>query len=403
MALLDRPHPAAVPLTSPRARRRARRVAGWLAVLPLLLLAPVVLLAGAGNPPTACSTSVEVTPTGVPGVGEFAAPLVMAPGQRYAIGATRYGGPTDPSSGTISASGADLAALPDSFAELSVLDTNPATTGRFTFSDANALGELPYNTNLRLISDGRSLVVTKRDIGYGQGPDGQGPGSIVYRLDLWYQAAALLGVSKTAVSAELAPATGSGALLGQLPTSAGGPAATPTTTGCATPSLAGLALTAGPTAQINPATGTAAAPAAAPRAVKLAIAAANTIITTPYLWGGGHADLDQIAAGYDCSGASDYVLHQAGLYPPSTGPASTAMEHVFAPGPGKWITIYANPVHMWLTIAGIVLNTAWYAPVQPTTPPSGPRWQPGSTAAAQIAGNTTAGDPPFIVTHPPGL
>ena len=39
-----------------------------------------------------------------------------------------------------------LPAHPDSFAELSVLDSNPANGGSFTFADANALGSLPYMT-----------------------------------------------------------------------------------------------------------------------------------------------------------------------------------------------------------------------------------------------------------------
>jgi hypothetical protein len=50
-----------------------------------------------------------------------------------------------------------------------------------------------------------------------------------------------------------------------------------------------------------------------------------------------------------------------------------------------------------------VLTTAWYAPVRPTVPGSGPRWQPGSTVQQQIAGNATAGYPGFAVSHPAGL
>ena len=39
-----------------------------------------------------------------------------------------------------------LPAHPDTFAELSVLDHNPANSGTFTFADANALNNLPYMT-----------------------------------------------------------------------------------------------------------------------------------------------------------------------------------------------------------------------------------------------------------------
>ena len=369
-------------------------------IVGLIVLAPVVLLAGAGNPP--CSTGAPSgvsSPGGGPAPGGmFAAPLQLTPGRWYRIGATEYGGPHDPSSTTTGSDhGISLPAHPDSFAELSLLDTNPYPN--FTFNDANALGNLPYGTNLRVADHGHQLVLAKHDTGYGQGP-GQ---SLPYRMDVWWQAAAQLGVTKNPVDVQLAPRSGAGGVLGQLPVSTGGPSAGPPPPGCAGTTTPGtLPITNGPTAQLNPATGVAAAPASAPRAVKLAIAAANQIIAKPYIWGGGHANLNALAAGYDCSGAVEYALHHAGLYPPTAGPASTAFEHYDTPGPGRWITVYANAEHMWAVIAGIVLNTAWYVPVTPTTPASGPRWQPASTIQAQIAGND-AHNPPFSVTHPPGL
>jgi hypothetical protein len=46
------------------------------------------------------------------------------------------------------------------------------------------------------------------------------------------------------------------------------------------------------------------------------------------------------------------------------------------------------------------MNTAWYAPVEPTVPGSGPRWQPASTIPAQYAGDQHGG---FVQRHPPGL
>src|SRR5690242_17887836 len=57
--------------------------------------------------------------------------------------------------------------------------------------------------------------------------------------------------------------------------------------------------------------GTAVAPADAPSQVQAAIAAANTIHTLPYIWGGGHRTFYD--RGYDCSGSVSYVLHAAGL------------------------------------------------------------------------------------------
>jgi hypothetical protein len=238
-------------------------------------------------------------------------------------------------------------------------------------------------------------VLVKRDIGYGQGP-GQ---TVPYRLDVWWQSAAQLAITKSTVSIQRLPASGSGGLLGQLPS---GPAASnPGACGPGTAPV--LPVVPGQVAQIDPLTGLASAPADAPRVVKLVIAAANQLIDKPYIWGGGHEDLDTLAAGYDCSGSVEYALHQAGLFPPAQGPSSTAFESYYPIGPGRWITVYANPEHMWLVVAGIVLNTAWYAPVTPTTPSSGPRWQPLATAQEQIAGNTAAGDPTFTVSHPTGL
>src|SRR5581483_6443916 len=123
-----------------------------------------------------------------------AAPLHLTPGRWYRVGATEY-------SGLRASSGALLSAYPDSFAELSLLDHNPYPA--FTFADANALGNLPYGTALRVAVAGRETVVVKRDIGYGQGP-GQ---TIPYRLDIYARTAAALGVSKTPVDIALAPAS----------------------------------------------------------------------------------------------------------------------------------------------------------------------------------------------------
>ena len=96
-------------------------------------------------------------------------------------GATEYGG-------DFGSSGAYLPNYPDSFAELSLLDHNPYPA--FTFADANALGNLPYGTAVRVTHDGDSKVLIKRDVGYGQGP-GQ---AIPYRLDVYQASAPALNV-----------------------------------------------------------------------------------------------------------------------------------------------------------------------------------------------------------------
>ena len=61
----------------------------------------------------------------------------------------------------------------------------------------------------------------------------------------------------------------------------------------------------GAVAQLLP-DGTAAAPADAPPQVQQAIWAANKIQDKPYIYGGGHAEVED--NGYDCSGTVSYAL-----------------------------------------------------------------------------------------------
>jgi len=105
----------------------------------------------------------------------------------------------------------------------------------------------------------------------------------------------------------------------------------------------------------------ASAPASAPQAVQDAIAAGNAIATTPYIWGGGHGSFE--SEGYDCSGAVSYALHGGGFLESPLD--STGLETWGEPGPGQWITIYANAEHAWMVIAGIAFDTVGGP---------GPRW-----------------------------
>lgn len=76
------------------------------------------------------------------------------------------------------------------------------------------------------------------------------------------------------------------------------------------------------------------------------IRAARRIDTKPYVYGGGHGSFE--SSGYDCSGSVSYVLHAAGLL--DVPMASGGLMSWGAPGPGKWITVYANGGHAWMTI-----------------------------------------------------
>jgi len=107
-------------------------------------------------------------------------------------------------------------------------------------------------------------------------------------------------------------------------------------------------------------------PSGAPTAVRQAFAAANRLQTLPYKWGGGHAQL--VDSGYDCSGTVSYVLRAAGFIDGSA--QSTEYFNYGEAGPGKWITIYARHGHVFMTVAGLRLDTGG------SGGRSGPRWKP---------------------------
>jgi cell wall-associated NlpC family hydrolase len=128
--------------------------------------------------------------------------------------------------------------------------------------------------------------------------------------------------------------------------------------------------------------GIALAPPDAPEAVQKVINAANTIVGRPYIWGGGHASF--YSYGYDCSGSVSFALFGGGLIPePLT---SGSLEGWGEPGPGKWITVYANAGHTFMEIAGLRWDTVGDARG------TGPRWH--------LEPTDTSG---FVVRHPPGL
>lgn len=129
------------------------------------------------------------------------------------------------------------------------------------------------------------------------------------------------------------------------------------------------------------ANGLAIAPSNAPASIQAAVAAGNQIRNKPYLWGGGHGSFN--ASGYDCSGSVSYVLHGAGVL--SSPLASGALENWGSPGPGNWITVYANAGHTYMTVGGASFDTSGIGG-------NGSRWQPG--------GKSTGG---YVVRHWPGL
>ena len=117
--------------------------------------------------------------------------------------------------------------------------------------------------------------------------------------------------------------------------------------------------------------GMAVAPSNAPPAVKAVIDAGNRIVRKPYRYGGGHGKFED--AGYDCSGSVSYALHGGGLLR-SPLDSSSFMSWGKA-GKGKWITVYTNPGHAFLHVAGLRLDTGGRDGTQRGAQPgSGPRW-----------------------------
>jgi peptidoglycan hydrolase-like protein with peptidoglycan-binding domain len=111
------------------------------------------------------------------------------------------------------------------------------------------------------------------------------------------------------------------------------------------------------------------------------VAAGNRIATRPYVYGGGHGSFNSY--GYDCSGSVSYVLHAAGLL--SAPEDSTELESYGAAGAGRYVTIYANSGHAWMTIQGRRFDTVALAE-------TGSRW---SRTMASTSG--------YVVRHPKGF
>jgi hypothetical protein len=128
--------------------------------------------------------------------------------------------------------------------------------------------------------------------------------------------------------------------------------------------------------------GLATTPPTAPPKVAAVIAAANQVARYPYVYGGGHGTFEDNA--YDCSGSLSFAFAAAGML--HTTLVSGQFAHWGAPGPGKWITIYANATHTWMTVAGLRYDTGGLLTATHS------RWQDSM--------RPTAG---FTVRHPIGL
>jgi cell wall-associated NlpC family hydrolase len=123
-------------------------------------------------------------------------------------------------------------------------------------------------------------------------------------------------------------------------------------------------------------------PTGVPEVVQKVVAGANEIADFPYVYGGGHASFVDNA--YDCSGSVSYALAAGGLL--SSPETSGELESWGAPGPGKYITVYANAGHTYMYVDGILYDTAGRSGVYAS------RWQ--------VGGTDNSG---YVVRHWPGL
>jgi cell wall-associated NlpC family hydrolase len=135
------------------------------------------------------------------------------------------------------------------------------------------------------------------------------------------------------------------------------------------------------------ASGLATVPPSAPAKVAAIITAANQVARAPYRYGGGHGGVKGeeiwIDTAYDCSGSVSFALASAGLV--SRQLDSTSLEHWGKPGPGHWVTVYANAGHAFMVVAGLRFDTVERAR-------TGTRW---GAAPSRVGG--------FVARHPAGL
>jgi hypothetical protein len=141
-------------------------------------------------------------------------------------------------------------------------------------------------------------------------------------------------------------------------------------------------------------------PAGVPATVQAMVVAGNELQDLPY-GPGGHPD-PRGALEEDCSSTVNYVLYRSGVRPISEivkdNPLAQDYVDWGAPGPGRWVTIYATAgptPHVFIVIAGLRLDTSHNGTdVGPNRSEDGPRWR--------IYG----GIPNWArwsVRHPPGL
>ena len=141
-------------------------------------------------------------------------------------------------------------------------------------------------------------------------------------------------------------------------------------------------------------------PAEAPPAVQAMLIAGNELQDLPY-GPDGHPD-PRGAPDEDCSSTINYILYRAGVRPIGEVIRENPLAQDYvgwgAPGPGRWVTIYATDAptpHVFAVIAGLRLDTSHDGTdVGPNRDQDGPRWRIFDRIPTWAH---------WSVRHPPGL
>jgi hypothetical protein len=169
----------------------------------------------------------------------------------------------------------------------------------------------------------------------------------------------------------------------------------------ATGSTAPVQLTGGERAVLSSTDGhVALIPAGVPAVVRAMVMAGNELQELPY-GTAGHPD-PRGAVSEDCSSTVNYVLYRSGARPIEEvvreNPLAQDYVHWGAPGPGRWVTIYATtrPTdHVFIVIAGLRLDTSHNGTdTGPNSGQDGPRWRVLDHIPTWAH---------WSVRHPPGL
>jgi hypothetical protein len=182
-----------------------------------------------------------------------------------------------------------------------------------------------------------------------------------------------------------------------------GPASlsTPETSTSNWPGVGEVELTSGTRAALSPGDGhLALVPAQAPPVVQAMVIAGNELQDLPY-GPAGHPD-PRGAENEDCSSTVNYVLYRSGVRPIGDilreNPLAQDYLNWGAPGPGRWVTIYATTAptdHVFIVIAGLRLDTSHDGTdVGPNRDEDGPRWRLLDRIPTWAH---------WSVRHPPGL